>query len=210
MNELDKIIDELGKGLFDAAKSAFKAEYIEGTSEKVLAEAKAEILKALEIAEVKARHDEQIRTKVSSVQRDEVVIHFPDKVISQPTRLQELESQIMELNDENRGCPHCKPENFPKMMTGIYGCPCSCHAPQEPQYELAYCPSCGVMTNHLKGICQKHKPQEPTLNILDPDFHIDAVICGCHDKRVKTPAPCYLCRTQKKDEQCYKCYKDKL
>jgi len=44
--------------------------------------------------------------------------------------------------------------------------------------------------------------------ILDPDFHIDAVICGCHDKRVKTIAPCYLCKQQIKDEQCYKCFKD--
>lgn len=43
---------------------------------------------------------------------------------------------------------------------------------------------------------------------LDLDFHVDAVICGCHDDRVKTLAPCYLCKEQVKDEQCYKCYKE--
>lgn len=43
-------------------------------------------------------------------------------------------------------------------------------------------------------------------NLLNPDFHIDAVVCGCHDKNVKTLPPCYLCQTQTKDEQCYKCF----
>lgn len=45
---------------------------------------------------------------------------------------------------------------------------------------------------------------------LDPDFHPDAVVCDCHDARVKTIAPCYFCKSQVKDEQCYQCFKDKM
>ena len=95
---------------------------------KLSPKSRALIQKHLKIAELKARHDELRELPKSRWEGHEHCVGW-DTV---DDRLSELESQIKELSDENRGCPHCKPENFPKMMTGIYGCPCSCHASQEP------------------------------------------------------------------------------
>lgn len=123
---LDKIIQNIADGFSYSSGDITNPD--DSVGKQVRARAKAAILKHLKIAELKARHDELRELPKSRWEGHEHCVGW-DTV---DDRLSELESQIKELSDENRGCPHCKPENFPKMMTGIYGCPCSCHASQEP------------------------------------------------------------------------------
>ena len=48
----------------------------------------------------KARFDEQLRTKISTVQRGEIVVHLPNEVISQGRRMASLSSssEVSEIN----------------------------------------------------------------------------------------------------------------
>jgi hypothetical protein len=74
-------------------------------------------------------------------------------------------SDTMKSIDEKDISYHTLRSILDLTLKGIAEIPGNCaddsdhYKPEEPEYELAYCPFCLQMTNHLNNICQKHKDE---------------------------------------------------